>query len=110
MIIRCLSCGTKNRMPEERIHNRPLCGKCREPLVVSSSSDQPVEISDASFADEVISSAIPVLVDCWAPWCGPCKTVAPILNELSSKYAGGVKIAKINIDENPLIASPTGKR
>jgi len=110
MIIRCLSCGTKNRMPEERIHNRPLCGKCREPLVVSSSSDQPVEISDASFADEVISSAIPVLVDCWAPWCGPCKTVAPILNELSSKYAGGVKIAKINIDENPLIASQYGIR
>ena len=109
MIIRCMNCGTKNRMPEERIRNRPICGRCRQPLVVGA-VDRPIDITDATFAEEVISSTAPVLVDCWAPWCGPCKAVAPILDELSIKYTGGIKIAKINVDENPLISSQYGIR
>jgi thioredoxin 2 len=105
MIIRCLNCGTKNRMPEDRIHDRPKCGKCGVPLVVLGNQGQPVVVTDASFSQEVIASSGSVLVDCWAPWCGPCRMVAPILDELADKYAGGVKIAKLNVDENPLIAS-----
>lgn len=105
MIIRCLSCGTKNRMPEDRIHDRPKCGKCGAPLVNRSEQAHPVDVSDATFSKEVISSTRSVLVDCWAPWCAPCRAVAPILDELAQKYSGGVKIAKLNVDENPLIAS-----
>jgi thioredoxin 2 len=105
MIIRCLSCGAKNRMPENRLHDRPRCGKCSKPLVVKGEEAHPVDVTDATFSQEVISSPGSVLVDCWAPWCGPCRTIAPILDELADKYAGGVKITKLNVDENPLIAS-----
>jgi thioredoxin 2 len=105
MIIRCLHCGTKNRMPEDRLSERPLCGKCGAKLVVMSDQGRPIEVTDSTFNREVISFPGSVLVDCWAPWCGPCKMVAPILDELASKYAGGVLIAKLNVDENPLTAS-----
>ncbi len=59
------------------------------------------EISDDSFEQEVLSSDIPVLIDFWAPWCGPCKSIAPILDELSSEYEGKLKIVKLNVDDNP---------
>jgi thioredoxin 2 len=105
MIIRCLKCGTKNRMPENRLNDLPLCGKCRAKLVVTSNQGRPIEVTDSTFSREILSAPGSVLVDCWAPWCGPCRTVAPILEELASKYAGGVRIAKLNVDENPLTAS-----
>ncbi|MBU1743559.1 MAG: thioredoxin TrxC [Proteobacteria bacterium] len=105
MIIRCLRCGTKNRMPENRLNEKPLCGKCGAVLVVTSDQGRPVEVTDGTFSREVLSSPGSVLVDCWAPWCGPCRMVAPVLDELASKYAGGVRIAKLNVDENPLTAS-----
>ncbi|MCG6534643.1 MAG: thioredoxin TrxC [Syntrophales bacterium LBB04] len=105
MLIRCLSCGTKNRMPEDRLQDRPICGKCGARLVIGSEEGRPVDVTDLTFSNEVLSSWGSVLVDCWAPWCGPCRTVSPILDELAAKYAGGVKIAKLNVDENPLIAS-----
>jgi len=105
MIIRCLKCGTKNRMPENRLNDLPLCGKCRTKLVITGDQGRPVEVTDSTFSREILSAPGSVLVDCWAPWCGPCRTVSPILDELASKYAGGVRIAKLNVDENPLTAS-----
>ncbi len=104
MIIRCLQCGTKNRMPETRLNDRPLCGKCGATLVVTGDQGRPVDVTDSTFSRE-ISAPGSVLVDCWAPWCGPCRTVGPILDELAAKYAGGIRIAKLNVDENPLTAS-----
>jgi len=105
MIIRCLSCGTKNRMPETRLNDRPLCGRCGAPLVVGGDTEKPFDTTDATFSREVLSVTGAVIVDCWAPWCAPCRMVAPVLDDLSVKYAGGVKIAKLNVDENPLTAT-----
>ena len=64
-------------------------------------SDNIVHVSDDSFEEDVLKSDMPVLVDYWAEWCGPCKAIAPILNEIAEEYAGKLKIAKLNIDENP---------
>ncbi|MBN1383037.1 MAG: thioredoxin TrxC [Deltaproteobacteria bacterium] len=107
IIIRCLNCGAKNRMPEERLNDRPLCGRCKAPLVVKEDkpSTKPVNVTDDNFAGEILSFPGPVLVDCWAPWCGPCRLVAPIMEELAAQYAGTVKIAKLNVDENVMTAS-----
>lgn len=104
MIIRCLNCGTKNRMPENRLNAHPLCGRCGAPLVVESGLYTPVEVTDSTFLGEVLTSNRSVLVDCWAPWCGPCRSLASHLEELAAKYGGGIKIAKLNVDENPLTA------
>lgn len=105
IIIRCSHCGTKNRVPKSRLSQRPVCGKCRSPLVIGQGLDKPVDITDHTFDSEVLSAAGPVLVDCWAPWCGPCRMVAPVLEQLAREYAGRVKIAKLNVDENPQTAS-----
>lgn len=68
------------------------------------------EISDASFQDEVLQSSIPVLVDFWAPWCGPCRAIAPIVEELSQELDGKVKIVKMNVDDNPETPGKLGIR
>jgi len=68
----------------------------------------PVDITDNTFQEEVLSYNGPVLLDCWAPWCGPCRMVAPVLEQLASDYTGRVKIAKLNVDENPVTASKFG--
>ena len=110
IIIRCGHCGTKNRVPKTRLNQGPVCGKCRLPLSVGQGLDKPVDITDNTFDSEVLSAAGPVLVDCWAPWCGPCRMVGPVLERLASEYKGRVKIAKLNVDENPRIASRYGIR
>ena len=108
MLVKCATCGTKNRIPKSRMHENPICGKCHAPLSFSGSNAAPVDVTDQTFNEEVLSHNGPVLVDCWAPWCGPCKMVAPVLDQLALEYAGRVKIAKLNVDENPKIASQYG--
>lgn len=108
LIIRCLKCGTKNRMPEDRLNQKPLCGKCHEPLIIAQHKTTPFDVTDNTFTREVLTSDMSVLVDCWAPWCGPCKKLSPIIDELASDYANGVKVVKLNVDENPLTASQYG--
>ncbi|MCH8863880.1 MAG: thioredoxin [Chloroflexi bacterium] len=69
---------------------------------------KPIEISDSNFAEKVLQVAAPVLVDFWAPWCGPCRMVAPVVEELADEYEGRVAFAKLNVDENPKTASQYG--
>jgi thioredoxin len=73
-------------------------------------SEAILELSDASFDQEVLKSDVPVLVDFWAPWCGPCRAVAPIVEEISSAYEGKIKVGKLNVDENPSITMKFGIR
>jgi thioredoxin 2 len=105
IIIPCSNCGTKNRIPINRLRDKPVCAKCRTPLAINGFFDRPVAVTDGTFRQEVLSFPGPVVVDCWAPWCAPCHMVAPILDQLASEYATRVKIAKLNVDENPLTAS-----
>jgi thioredoxin 2 len=106
-LIRCPSCGATNRVSQEAKEKiegglAPVCGRCKTPL---SSDNRPVSVTDATFAEEVERSPVPVLLDLWAPWCGPCRMIAPVLESLASEWAGRVLIAKLNVDENPATAS-----
>ena len=67
-------------------------------------------VTDATFKQEVLESSVPVLVDFWAPWCGPCRMVAPVVDEIATQYEGQVKVVKVNTDENPQVASQYGIR
>ena len=101
IIIRCTNCGAKNRIPKIRLNDKPVCGRCHSLLPESEIFDSPVIVSDKTFNDEILSSPLPALLDCWAPWCGPCRTIGPIIDQLAKEFAGKVKFAKLNVDENP---------
>ncbi len=110
----CPKCGTKNRVDQRAaVVSQPVCGKCGEKLLeiaasgAAATNGKPQVVTDSTFANEVVSASesVPVLVDCWAPWCGPCRMIAPVLDQLAAESGGRYKIAKLNVDENPGISA-----
>src|SRR5438045_1648704 len=105
-LIRCPSCGATNRVElnPQAPKGEPVCGRCKTPLPVFS---PPVTVTDASFT-AVEGSPLPVLLDLWAPWCGPCRMLAPVIDQLAAELSGRVLVAKLNVDENPITSSRFG--
>ncbi|MBV9959473.1 MAG: thioredoxin [Acidobacteria bacterium] len=114
-IATCPNCGAKNRVDERAARaTQTVCGRCRTPLDVpgdAAETGHPVTVTDATFEQEVLGAGSrPVLLDCWAAWCGPCRMIAPVLDQLASESNGRYTIAKLNVDENPQTAARFGVR
>lgn len=100
-LIGCQKCGATNRV-QASAAQKAVCGRCKTPL---QSSTKPVIVTDANFASEVENSTLPVLLDLWAAWCGPCRMIAPVIEQLATELAGRVRVGKLDVDQNPLTAS-----
>lgn len=133
-IVTCEKCGAKNRVDERVtiVGKEPVCGRCGARLPTdgggaqyasagassgggqktTESESKPKTVTDSTFKREVLeeSRARPVLLDCWAEWCGPCRMIAPSLDQLAAESAGLYRVAKLNVDENPLTANELGIR
>jgi len=104
VIVECAGCGKRNRLAYERLGDSVQCGECKKPL---SAPGEPIEVQrTADFARLIATSSLPVVVDYWAPWCGPCRMVAPELQKVAARQAGRAIVVKVNTD----VLSDLGQR
>jgi thioredoxin 2 len=104
--VACARCGATNRIPAARLADDPVCGRCGAALLDGT----PVELTDADFDRVVAASDLPVVVDFWAPWCGPCRQMAPQFAQAAGALKGRALLVKVNSDDNPHTAQRFGIR
>jgi thioredoxin 2 len=104
--VACAHCGTKNRVVGDRLADDPLCGRCGRALL----EGQPVELTDDNFEAVTAGTDLPVVVDFLAPWCGPCRAMAPQFESAASSLRGRALLVKVNSDDNPKAAARFGIR
>jgi thioredoxin 2 len=104
--VACARCGATNRVPRARLQDDPVCGRCGAALL----SGEPVELSDTSFDAVARATELPLVVDFWAPWCGPCRSMAPQFSQAARTLKGRAVFAKVNSDDNPRLAARFGIR
>jgi thioredoxin 2 len=104
--VACPGCGATNRLPAGRIDEAPMCGRCGKALL----QGQPLELTDGNFEAVIGATRLPVLVDFWAPWCGPCRTMAPAFEQAARQLAGRALLVKVNSDDNPALSQRYGIR
>ena len=104
--LRCQFCQSWNRVDVARAADRPKCGKCGRPMLL----DRPVPLDDETFARTIAESTVPVLVDFYADWCGPCKMMAPAVDQLASRHHGTLLVAKLDTDRSQVTAQAFGIR
>jgi thioredoxin 2 len=106
MLIACPHCLATNRLPAERSGDEPTCGRCGRELLPA----RPVELTDANVATVIAKTELPVVVDVWAPWCGPCRMMAPQFEQAAAQLQGQALLAKLNSDEHPRASAQWGIR
>jgi thioredoxin 2 len=104
--MRCTACGAKNKIPAAKIDSGGKCGKCGALLKTQELFEpQPLMVTDGNFDAKVLKSPLPVLLFAWAPWCTGCQAAAPIIDEFASDAKGKVRVGKVNVESNPMLAS-----